>query len=257
MKKYHGKKGQLVIKKLKFPDTVVIVGIGGIGSWLSNYIARRFNCIRPKWEGVLSLVDGDSKEEKNDTRQNLMGSAGFHKAVLKAQELQQLYPTLKIMSDIRYVTPDNVKEIVPENSMVLVCPDNHYCRRIILEHCATMDDVIVSFGGNTDFTGTAAITAMANNRWVGPNLLEVHDEIATAAPERSALSCEQAFEQGDTQTMASNLLAATLMMALIENLLSNGKIDPYEYYFDIKTGSVNTLSTRPKDCTKPELVVKF
>ena len=105
------------------PDTVVIVGVGALGSHLA-LLARN-------WEQQLRLVDFDRVEQKNVQAQfhTRMG-LGRNKAQALQQALQGLFG-LKVESLPRRLEATNVAQLLGGTVLVIDCTDNAEARRLI------------------------------------------------------------------------------------------------------------------------------
>lgn len=104
-------------------DTVVIVGVGALGSHLA-LLARN-------WEERLRLVDFDRVEQKNVQAQfhTRMG-LGRNKAQALQQALQGMYG-LKVESFPRRLEATNAAQLLGGSALVIDCTDNAGTRRLI------------------------------------------------------------------------------------------------------------------------------
>ena len=70
---------------------VTVVGVGGVGSWVAEALARTA-------VGQITIIDGDSVEESNTNRQlpALEGSYGQKKVNVLADRLLKINPQLKL-----------------------------------------------------------------------------------------------------------------------------------------------------------------
>ncbi len=116
--------------------SVVVVGLGGLGSWLAHALA----C---SGVGRLELHDGDTVELSNLSRQILYGQAdvGQPKAPAARRRLQALNPAIEIRSsDQRLSSPRDLSEAVRGASFVALCADwppheiAHWASRACFEH---------------------------------------------------------------------------------------------------------------------------
>ncbi len=107
------------------PDTVVIVGVGALGSHLA-LLARN-------WDARLRLVDFDRVEQKNVQAQfhSRMG-LGRNKAQALQQALQGLFG-LKVESLPRRLEANNAVQLLGGSVLVIDCTDNAEARRHIQE----------------------------------------------------------------------------------------------------------------------------
>lgn len=83
---------------LRFPRrgyNIVLVGAGGTGGYLANYLAKSISLIngsRQRHNHTLTIVDGDTVENKNITRQNFIpADVGKNKAAVLAERYGNAY----------------------------------------------------------------------------------------------------------------------------------------------------------------------
>lgn len=86
---------------------VLIVGLGGIGSYAAEFVAR-------SGIGELTLIDGDVFDETNKNRQltALDSTLGQNKAVVLAKRLKDINPHIKCNVLEEFVEPHRVWEII-------------------------------------------------------------------------------------------------------------------------------------------------
>jgi tRNA A37 threonylcarbamoyladenosine dehydratase len=96
------------IEKLK-QSHVLIVGLGGIGSFAAEFIAR-------SGVGVLTIIDGDVFDVTNKNRQltALDSTIGKNKAVVLAERLKEINADLVVNVLEEFVLPERVWEILKE-----------------------------------------------------------------------------------------------------------------------------------------------
>lgn len=118
-------RSELLIGKEKI-DTlasshVLIVGLGGIGSFAGEFIARA-------GVGEITLIDGDAFDETNKNRQltALDSTIGRNKAVVLAERIRDINPEIKLNIIQEFVEPQRVWEILKENTpdYVMDCIDS-------------------------------------------------------------------------------------------------------------------------------------
>ncbi|KAJ4506456.1 glycerol-3-phosphate dehydrogenase [Exophiala dermatitidis] len=120
---------------------VLIIGLGGLGSPASLYLAGA-------GVGTLGFMDGDTVELGNLHRQIVHTESSAHKGLSKVASAVARCKELN--SEIRYVTheerasPDNILEIVAQYDLVLDCTDNPATRYLISDACVVLDKVLVS-----------------------------------------------------------------------------------------------------------------
>lgn len=86
---------------------VLVVGMGGVGSFAAEFIARA-------GVGQMTIVDGDVVDPSNRNRQlpALATTHGMPKADIMAQRLLDINPELKLRSIKEFITPEKVDEVL-------------------------------------------------------------------------------------------------------------------------------------------------
>jgi tRNA A37 threonylcarbamoyladenosine dehydratase len=112
-----GKEGREKLEKTH----VLIVGLGGIGSFAGEFIARA-------GVGKITLIDGDSFDETNKNRQltALDSTLGKNKALVLAERIRDINPTIELIVIQEFVEPNRVWEILKEDKpdYVMDCIDS-------------------------------------------------------------------------------------------------------------------------------------
>lgn len=129
---------------------VLIVGLGGIGSFAAEFIARA-------GVGTMTILDGDVFDPTNKNRQltALDSTIGRNKAVVLSERLLDINPTLKLNVLEEFVVPDRVWDILKEYkpSIVLDCIDSVTPKLEWIIACLSTKTKIISHygaGGKTD-----------------------------------------------------------------------------------------------------------
>ena len=106
--------GEAVMARLAATH-VVVVGIGGVGSWAAEALARS-GCT---W---LTLVDLDHVAESNVNRQvhALESTLGAAKVDVMSQRIADIAPGARVTAIDAFVDADNAAELVPTDAAVLV-----------------------------------------------------------------------------------------------------------------------------------------
>ena len=121
-----GGAGQAALAKA----TVVLVGLGGIGSPALQYLAGA-------GVGLLVLVDDDAVDASNLQRQTVYreGEVGHQKAQLAEVWVREFDPALEVRRVCRRVTRDNAAGIVAGAGLVLDGCDNFATRLAVSDAC--------------------------------------------------------------------------------------------------------------------------
>ena len=99
--------------------TVVVAGLGGVGSWAAEALART-------GVGHLVLVDFDHIAESNTNRQLHAFEGQYGKAKVEAMthRILQINPEIQITSCDEFLEPENLDRIIPGNAFVLDATDS-------------------------------------------------------------------------------------------------------------------------------------
>ena len=98
---------------------MVIIGIGGVGSWAAECLAR---CGINK----ITLIDMDHIAESNINRQihALSYTLGMAKVQAMRERIEQINPNCQVHCIEDFISADNIEELLPENpSVVIDCID--------------------------------------------------------------------------------------------------------------------------------------
>lgn len=90
---------------------VAVVGIGGVGSWAAEALAR-------SGVGALTLIDLDHVAESNINRQvhALEGTVGQAKVLAMRERIAQIHPACRVRGIEEFVEPDNWPALLDEAS---------------------------------------------------------------------------------------------------------------------------------------------
>ncbi|HVZ46567.1 MAG TPA: tRNA threonylcarbamoyladenosine dehydratase [Ramlibacter sp.] len=94
---------------------VAVVGIGGVGSWAAEALAR-------SGIGALTLIDLDHIAESNINRQvhALDGTLGQAKVFAMKSRIAQIHPVCRVETVEDFVEPDNWPALVPDGVDVVI-----------------------------------------------------------------------------------------------------------------------------------------
>ncbi|WP_313483822.1 tRNA threonylcarbamoyladenosine dehydratase [Acinetobacter variabilis] len=122
---------------------VMVIGIGGVGSWAVEALART-------GIGELTLVDMDVVAASNINRQlpAMTATLGCEKIEIMAERCRSINPHIKINLIDDYLTPENVKEILSGNpDIILDCIDDVKAKFALMLHCRFNKIPLIVSGG--------------------------------------------------------------------------------------------------------------
>jgi tRNA A37 threonylcarbamoyladenosine dehydratase len=122
---------------------VCIIGIGGVGSWAAEALAR--SAI-----GHLTLVDLDHVAESNINRQlhALTGTLGMAKVQVMAERIRQINPACSVTAVEEFLTIDNLATLlVSDYDYLMDCIDGFRIKAALIAHCRRRKKRLVTVGG--------------------------------------------------------------------------------------------------------------
>lgn len=141
--------GQTEMDRLKSAH-VMIVGLGGIGSFAGEFIAR-------SGVGTMTIIDGDVFDPSNKNRQltALDSTVGRNKAVVLAERIRDINPDIVLNVVEEFVVPERVWELLAtyKPDYVMDCIDSVTPKLEWIIACKRLKVKIISHlgaGGKTD-----------------------------------------------------------------------------------------------------------
>lgn len=135
--------GTEAIEKLK-KSHVLICGLGGVGSYAAEFIAR-------SGVGEMTIIDGDVFDLTNINRQlpALRSTIGQSKADVLAARLLDINPELKLHVLNEFVLPERIPELLEDKrpDYVMDCIDSITPKLAILRYCKRNKIKVISSMG--------------------------------------------------------------------------------------------------------------
>ncbi|MFP5409656.1 MAG: tRNA cyclic N6-threonylcarbamoyladenosine(37) synthase TcdA [Gammaproteobacteria bacterium] len=128
---------------------VCIVGIGGVGAWTAEALARSA-------VGRLTLIDPDHLAESNVNRQvhALTPTLGQSKCQAMAERIAAINPLCRVKGVEEFVTPENVADLLADDfDYVVDAIDNARAKVALIVHCRRRKLKLICLGaagGQTD-----------------------------------------------------------------------------------------------------------
>lgn len=148
---------------------VVVIGIGGVGSWVAEALAR--NAV-----GAITLVDLDNIAESNVNRQihALDGNFGKAKITAMRERILTINPSCKVHEIEDFVTTENVANLLHfprgiKADVIVDCIDDAKAKVALADFCKTKKIPLIisgSAGGRLDPTRikTADLSAVQGDK---------------------------------------------------------------------------------------------
>jgi len=138
------------LKKLQAAH-VAVVGIGGVGSWVAEALAR--NAV-----GSITLIDLDNIAESNVNRQihALEGAFGKAKVSAMRERILAINPLCEVHEIEDFITPDNITKLLNFNcDSIIDCVDDAKAKIAMAAFCKAKQIPLImsgSAGGRLDAT---------------------------------------------------------------------------------------------------------
>lgn len=236
----------------------VLVGAGGIGTWLADGLARMLEFKYPG--SAMIIVDGDNYEEKNKERQsfNQMGN----KAIATAHRLTTEFsnttfipvPKWVVGNDFQGVADDDspkikASDLITNGDVVFAVVDNFAARKILFDAASNINDIDVFTGGNDDaLFGSIYHYQRRDGFDITDHPVNTHPEYENPPDKNPGeLSCqERAKIEGGTQLLATNMAVAAFLLGRVQKtIVSNQNPDEAEIFFDLGIGKAESYDRRP------------
>lgn len=117
---------------------VLVVGCGGLGGYVIEYLARM-------GIGELTVADGDCFEASNLNRQLLSapGTLGEAKAAAAEARIRQVNPDVRVHAVNAFLNEDNARELAAGKDLVIDALDNVPARLLLEDVCAELGITLV------------------------------------------------------------------------------------------------------------------
>ena len=121
---------------------VVVVGIGGVGSWAAEALAR-------SGIGRLTLIDLDHVAESNVNRQiqALESTFGAAKVIAMRERIAAINPACAVNAVEEFVDETNVATLIPPCDAVIDAIDQVRAKAALIAHCRRAGIRVVTTGG--------------------------------------------------------------------------------------------------------------
>jgi molybdopterin/thiamine biosynthesis adenylyltransferase len=224
---------------------VVIIGLGGIGSIISEKVLRYLHTDPTSRGHRLTFIDGDEYEEKNLIRQDFL--VWGNKAKSKYDELNDRFINVSLGFRDYFINEKNIYLTIQENDIIFLCVDNHKSRKVVSDYCKTLQNVTLISGGNEYTDGNAQLYVRRGGVDITPDLCAYHPEIRNSldkSPEQ--MSCIE-LQAAAPQLYFTNMSVATMMLWLFYNSIVRSDFSKSEVYFDMVSMSADSKIRRVKN----------
>ena len=170
---------------------VVVVGIGGVGSWAAEALAR-------SGVGRLTLIDLDHVAESNINRQvhALTSTLGAAKVEVMAQRIRDISPDISVHPVDEFIEPGQEEKLIPADAdLVIDAIDAVAAKASLIAWCVANDKPVIACGAAGGRTDPLQLRVEDLSRTTGDALLSAV---------RARLRRHHGFPRGDGTAMPSS-----------------------------------------------------
>ncbi len=239
---------------------VKIIGLGGIGCIVLEFLSRYLKSQRHIPGVRLVLIDGDRFEPSNDQRMGFQ-TLGNKAEVKAAETVQALAPCeLSVVPVNQFVGEQNIRDLIKPGDYVLLCVDNHPTRRLVAEHCQTLKETALFSGGNEGVDpprergvyGNVQVHIRKRGRDITAPITRFHPEIAQAAGDLpGGPNCGE-LALSTPQILFANLAVASALCSAFFAYVT-GNLRYQEVKLDILENRLLPQLPLPPDATVPQM----
>jgi len=230
---------------------IKIIGLGGIGSILSEIISRNINYLRLDNPGEgknITLIDGDEYEVKNAERQNFLELG--NKAEIRKKELETKFREINFEFISAYVDENIISKVIENGDIILLGVDNHKTRKLVSDYCTTLQDVTLISGGNEYTDGNVQLYARKGGEDLTPSLTDYHAEIENPSDKLpTEMSCEELLHS-EPQLYFTNATVAVFICQMFYYYVIKNNYYFSELYFDMTIMSTSAKHRKTKTRSK-------
>lgn len=221
---------------------ILVVGAGGTGGLFTNFLAKFLNG-RDKETYMVTLIDGDTVEAKNISRQPFVTEdVGESKAKALTLALTSAYDIsmsyigkyINSKNDIEqaFRAADSLLGYGSKIRILVGCVDNHAARKCMHDYFMDEKNCLYADSGNEFSHGEVVFGIKNKGKVIAPDKCFYSPDIFDGElTPRAEESCE-ALNNSAPQHLATNILAADILLSGIAGLISDRKMPNGIVHFD-------------------------
>ena len=230
------------------PIHIVMLGCGGTGGHIAPHLYRLlYSLFRP---AKAVLCDGDIVENKNLVRQNFIAAdLGKNKAEVLATRYSGAFGMETCFIDHFIESEQQLKDLLEpdqKNSLVILigAVDNNRSRQLCNSVFCQARDLIYIDSGNGLSNGQVVCGVRKGGRTVQKPVARFYPDILDPTDKfPSELSCAEASVSAP-QAITANIMAATLVLCMLYNILATGELVTRMTTFSSQTVNVRPLLSK-------------
>lgn len=227
----------------------VFVGMGGTNTFVLRPLLMYLNSSEIEDKDVV-VIDGDHYDTGNLERQDFNPKMiSVNKAEAKVEEFKSMFPDVVINAVPEYLRKDEIDYYIEDGDVVLLAVDCLMTRKLVDDHCNTLDNILLVSMGNELSDGDIQVCCRVQGENLTPSIQKGHPEISNALNiTRSEMSCEEmAAMPSGGQLIFANLTAATSGVNAVWKILKDTEYltKKAEFKFRGAYFDVSLLKVRP------------
>lgn len=232
---------------------ILVVGCGGTGSQFMPFLMQLASNAKNIEEII--LCDADRFENKNLNNQRCtIYDIDKNKAQVCCERYKLIFPDLNISYVDKYIKSkeDIFKAFDEENSynvchIVIGCVDNNATRKILYDYFFHNNNVIYIDSGNDSGKGDTnrngqVIVGLSidrtSERYYLPSVGDLYKEIPENKEDIEIVGTCMRINNDYPQNIATNIMAASILMSVLINIIMFHKIENNIIYFDVDKLSI-------------------
>lgn len=232
---------------------ILIVGCGGTGSQFMPFLMQLASNVKNIKEII--LADADVFENKNLNNQRCtIYDIDKNKAQVCCERYKLIFPNLNISYVDKYIkSKDDIynafEEYIKVNYYYIIigCVDNNATRKILYNYFLSHKNVIYIDSGNDSGKGdtnrNGQVIVGANIERIGerhylPSVGDLYKEIPENKEDIETVGTCMRINNDYPQNIATNIMAASILMSVLTNIIMFHKIENNIIYFDVDKLSI-------------------
>jgi len=193
----------------------LVIGAGGIGYHLVEPLVRFLNYQQTEW--CVTVVDGDTVETGNLSRQHVSSAVGRNKAEVLAETVnQRIDPKNPVQFIARFLSPGTVVDsrfssLIKSGVTFFVCVDNNATRVFVEQLCCSLNSAAMISGGNDEYRGQAQLFVRSKGKNMTPLPSEVNPEILDLDQFPDEIGCDQQVVSEPQLIFTNNMVASSML----------------------------------------------
>jgi molybdopterin/thiamine biosynthesis adenylyltransferase len=146
-----------------------------------------------------------------------------NKAEVTKNAYEQEYRSIYFSAVGEYLTQDNIAFHIREKDIAFLCVDNHATRKLVVDECQNLDNVILISGGNDYYDGNVSVYIRVDGVDITnpptvthPEIAEPKDKNPGTLEQREGGGCANEAASAPQLLITNNIIAAFMLSAFLQ-----------------------------------------